>query len=355
MTTLSKFRGKGALVLAGLFAMVFALVATPAAAQGYLPLNLDSSTPGQAIRTDPNLVVGWGIASSSGSPWWVSNFGSGTSTLYDGFGKPIPLVVTIPPAAGANGTGSPTGIVFNGTTSDFTVSQGGVSGRAFFIFATFDGTISGWSPAVSFTNAIIGLDNSSHGAIYTGLAIGSNANGDFLFAANYGTGTVDVIDKTFTHVRSFTDPGVPAGFAPFGIHNINGNLYVTFAPQQFHLVSGFGFVDVFDTTGALLKRLVTGGPLFGAWGLALAPADFGVFSNMLLVGNLGNGHINAFDPNTGAFFGPLTDRFGNTLAIEGLWGIGFGNDHASGKANVLYYATGLGVFGALYPRGVQLQ
>ncbi len=355
MTFLSRFRRQDALVLTGLVTMLFApLVATPATAQGYLQLNLVSSTPGQALHTDPNLVVGWGIAASGGSPWWVSNAGSGTSTLYNGFGKATPLVVTIPPAPSTAGGGSPTGIVFNGT-SDFAVSQGGVAGPSRFIFATFDGTISGWSPGVNLTNAVLALDNSSHGAIYTGLATGTNASGNFLFAANYGTGTVDMIDKTFTQVGSFTDPGAPAGFAPFGIQNINGKLYVTFAPQLFQLAPGAGFVDVFDTTGALLNRLVTGGPLFGPWGLALAPAHFGVLSNTLLVGNLADGHINAFDPNSGAFVGTLTDRRGNTITLPFLWGIGFGNDHASGKANVLYFATGEGIFGAIYPRGVRLQ
>ena len=349
----SRLRRRPALVMAALASMLFSvLAATPAAAQGYFKLNLVSSTPKMAIRTDPNLVVPWGIVANPQSPWWIANNGSGTSTLYDGFGKIIPLVVTISPAAGGTPPSVPTGVVAN-TSADFVVSNGLASGPSLFIFATLDGTIQGWSPAASFTNSIIGLDNSSHGAAYTGLAIGSNAHGNFLFAANFAQGTVDVIDKTFHHISSFTDPSVPMFFAPFGIQNINGNLYVTFAPQAFVVGAGQGFVDVFDTTGLLITRLISKGPLNLPWGIALSPGDFGAFSNALLVGNLGDGTINAFDFATNKYLGPLPDRHGNPISIPFLWGIAFGNDQAAGKANVLYFASGAGIFGSLYPRGVR--
>jgi uncharacterized protein (TIGR03118 family) len=354
MKIVSRLRSKTVRLVAGLVAALLVPVLTqPAAAQGYLTLNLVSSTPGQAIRTDSNLIVPWGIAASGGSPWWTANAFSGTSTLFNGFGKIVPLVVTVPPAPGGAGLGSPTGIVFNGT-QDFMVSNGTASGPGLFIFATLDGTIQGWSPAVDLTSTEVGLDNSMTGAVYTGLAIGSNSSGNFLFAADYGLGTVDMIDSTFTMVGSFTDPTLPAGFAPFGIQNINGNLYVTFAQQNFGFAPGTGFVDVFDTTGALLQRLVANGPLFAPWGLAMAPANFGQFSGDLLVGNLADGHINAFDPSTGAALGWLTDRNGNAITIPDLWGIGFGNGHGSGQKNALYFASGAGVFGVVYPRGIPL-
>jgi uncharacterized protein (TIGR03118 family) len=213
------------------------------------------------------------------------------------------------------GLGQPTGIVFNGT-SDFVVSNGTKSGPARFIFATLDGTIAGWNPAVSAASAVT---VTSAGVAFTGLAMGSNANGNFLFAADFGAGNIDVFDAKFNLVSQFSDPNIPSPFAPFGIQNISGNLYVTFATT---LESGpNGFVDVFDTSANLLQQLVAdstnNGPLNVPWGLALAPSDFGAFSNALLVGNsnLPDGRINAFDPSTGAWLGVLTDKSGNPLSI----------------------------------------
>lgn len=352
MSIRSRFRPRSVpVLLPGLMGLALLLLpAAPAAAQGYYTLNLVGGSPGQGIHIDPNLSTPWGIVASGGSPWWIANASSGTSTLYDGFGKSIPLVVTVPAATGP-GMGSPTGVVFNGTT-DFVVSSGTSSGPARFIFATLDGAIAAWSPAVSVTNAEI---VSTAGMSYTGLAIGSNANGNFLFAADYGDGEVDVFDTNFKLVSQFTDTGAPAGFAPFGIQNIGGKIYVTLGPQNFNFSPGVGYVDVFDTNGNLLNRLVVGGPLLAAWGMTVAPADFGAFSGDLLVGNLFDGHINAFDPATGAYFGWLADKNGNAISIPGLWGIAFGNDHSAGKANVLYFASGAGAFGAIYPRGVLLQ
>lgn len=355
MKIVSRLRSKTAHLVAGLVAaLLLPVLAQPAAAQGYLTLNLVSGTPGQAIRTDPNVVVPWGIAASGSSPWWIANAFSGTSTLYNGFGKIVPLVVTVPPVAGGTPPGSPTGIVHNGSKVDFQVSNGTTSGSAVFIFATLDGTIQGWSPGVSLTSTEVGLDNSMTGASYTGLAIGSNSSGNFLFAADYALGTVDMIDSTFTWVGSFTDPSLPAGYAPFGIQNIKGWLYVTFGPQNFGFTPGAAAVDVFDTSGNLVQQLITGGPLFAPWGLAMAPANFGQFSNDLLVGNLFDGHINAFDPSSGAPLGWLTDRNGAAISIPGLWGIGFGNGKGSGQKNALYFASGAGVFGVIYPRGIPL-
>lgn len=361
MSILSRLRSRGTVApaLLGVLATVILLLsASPAAAQGYLKLNLVSKTAGQAIRTDPNLGGTWGITASATSPWWVSNKSTGTSTLYDGFGIIQPLVVTVPPKAGSTAPGSPTGIVFFNGTTDFMVSRASASASARFIFATLDGTISGWNPLINPTNAVIGLDRSAAGASYTGLAIGTGSDGhNYLFAANYAQGTVSVIDSTF-HVdvlKTFTDPSVGVGFAPFGIQNINGKLYVTFAQKGFAFAPATGFVDVFNTSGTRIQRLVSNGALFAPWGLALAPPDFGVFSNALLVGNLGDGHINAFNASTGAFLGSLADPYGRAIVIPGLWGIGFGNDHSSGKANALYFASGQGIFGVIYARGVPLR
>jgi|SRR5579863_573657 len=355
MKTLSRLRSKIARLAGGLVAAALLLAfAQPASAQqGYLLLNLVTGPGGTAVRTDPNLSLGWGMVASATSPWWIADPGSGNSTIYDGFGHIIPLVVTVPPLPGGTPPGSPTGIVFNSTT-DFVVSQGGASGPARFIFDTLDGTIQGWSPGVSLTSTEVGLDNSMTGASYTGLAMGSNSSGNFLFAADYALGTVDMIDSTFTWVGSFTDPSLPANYAPFGIQNINGQIYATFGPGGFGFSPGAAAVDVFDTSGNLVKHLISGGPLFAPWGLAMAPANFGQFSNDLLVGNLFDGHINAFDPSTGAALGWLTDRNGTPISIPGLWAIGFGNGKGSGPKNALYFASGAGLFGVIYPRGTKL-
>jgi uncharacterized protein (TIGR03118 family) len=256
-------------------------------------------------------------------------------------------------------TSAPTGIVFNGT-SDFVVTSAGRSGTPAFIFATEDGTISAWSPGVDRTHAILEVDNSGPGAVYKGLALGSNASGNLLFATNFNAGTIDVFDKSFHRVNlSFTDPRLPTGFAPFGIRNIGGSLYVTYAMQNDEKHDdvagpGNGFIDVFDTNGNLLRRLVSGGALNSPWGLALAPGNFGGLSNALLVGNFGDGLINAFDPMTGASLGQVQDVHGNTIHIDGLWGLEFGNGALTGNTNTLFFAAGIngernGLFGSLTP------
>jgi len=327
----------------------------------YQQTNLVSDLPGVAAVTDPHLVNAWGMSHSPTSPWWISDNGAGVSTLYNGSGTPAALVVTIPPPAGspAGTIATPTGNVFN-STSSFVVTKDGKSGRPNFIFATEDGTISGWSPGVDPTHAILAVENAASGAVYKGLALGSNGAGDFLFATNFHNGTIDVFDTHFTPASlagSFTDPSLPAGFAPFGIANLGGQLYVTYAKQNAEKhddVAGpaNGFVDIFDTNGNLIRRLVTRGRLNSPWGLAFAPADFGQFSNDLLVGNFGDGRINVVDPSTGDFLGQLRDRDNTAITIDGLWGLAFGNGANAGPTNTLFFTAGIddeahGLFGSL--------
>ena len=325
-----------------------------ASAQKYTQTNLVSDIPGLAAITDPNLVNAWGIAFSSGSPVWIADNGTGLSTLYTGTGSIVPLVVTIP---APGGTGSaPTGIVFNGGGA-FNVKANDVTGSSVFIFDTEDGTITGWSPSVNLHNAIIAVDNSGAGAVYKGLAIGSTSDGSFIYANNFSSGWVEIYDSNFKWVKNFTDTQLPPRYAPFGIQNINGKLYVTFALQDEDKEddvagAGHGFLDVFDLNGNKLKRLVSRGELNSPWGLALAPANFGRFSGNLLVGNFGNGHINAFDLTTGAFRGRMLRPTGQTLEIQGLWGLAFGNGAAAGPTNTLLFTAGPndeanGLFGSI--------
>ena len=325
------------------------------AAQGsYTQTNLVSDVPGLANALDPDLVNAWGLTRSATSPWWVSNNGTDTSTLYNGSGLKLSLVVSIPPSGSA-----PTGAVFNGT-SGFVVSKGAVSAPSRFIFATESGTIAGWSPTVDVTNAIVAFA-STDGAAYKGLAIGTTAAGTFLYATNFNTSTVDVFDSTFHQVTldgNFSDPDIHAGFAPFGIALLNGNLYVTYAKRGDNGddVAGpaNGYVDVFDTSGHLLRRAATRGRLNSPWGVAIAPSNFGPFSGDLLVGNFGDGRINAIDPATGEFLGQLRNADNRPITIDGLWAIAFGGGPGanSGPSNSLFFTAGPdeeshGLFGAL--------
>src|SRR5438309_2116506 len=295
-----------ALVTACLVATVW--LASPCAAQNnYIQHNLVSDIPGLANHTDPNLANPWGIASSATSPFWVSDNHTGVSTLYNSTGTPLALIVTVPPPSGGIPPSAPTGVVFN-ATSDFQVAGPGTA--AHFIFATEDGTIAGWN---SGTNAILEVDNSAAGAVYKGIALGNNGISNFLYAANFHSGAIDVFNGSFaptTLAGHFTDPNLPAGFAPFNIQNIGGSLLVTYALQDAAKHDdvagpGNGFVDQFDLNGVLERRLISDGALNSPWGLAIAPGAFGAFSNDLLVGNFGDGHIHAFDPTTGAFLGTL--------------------------------------------------
>ena len=325
----------------------------------YQQTNLVSDLPGMAPVTDPNLVNPWGLVASPTSPWWISDNNAGKTTLYNGQGQIIPLVATIPgPTGSPAGTlGTPTGIVFNSTTG-FVVSENGVSAPAAFIFSTEDGTIAGWSGAVDRTHAILAADRSTVGvgAVYKGLAIGSTKAGTFIYATNFRFGTVDVFDSTFKLVGSFTDHYLPKGYAPFGIQNIGGRLYVTFALQDATRHDdvkgkGHGFVDVFNTNGKLLHRLISRGKLDSPWGLALAPANYGAFSNALLVGNFGDGFIDAYKLN-GSFLGRLSNSSHAPIVIDGLWGLSFGNGAGSGGTNELFFTAGIqdeshGLFGKI--------
>jgi uncharacterized protein (TIGR03118 family) len=302
----------------------------------------DGSVP--AAHTDANLVDPRGISASATSPFWVANHGTGLATLYNGSGVPSSLVVSIPPPSGSTSLSTPTGLVFNGGSS-FELNPGF---PARFLFATQDGTISGWNPGVAATSAVLKVDNSS-GAGYTGLALGNNGSGDFLYAANFNEGFVAVFDSTFAPTTvggSFTDPNLPSDYSPFNIQNLGGQLFVTYAPNT----GTGGIVDVFDLNGNLQRRLITGGGLDSPWGLAIAPADFGQYGNALLVGNHGDGHINAFDPTTGNLLGILRDTHGD-IVIDGLWGLIFGN---GGNVNLLYFTAGPdggqhGLVGSLAP------
>jgi uncharacterized protein (TIGR03118 family) len=360
--------GAAAILLPVLF-----LVPTAARAQGggsYVQRNLVSDLAGVAKFQDPNLVNPWGLSHSPTGPWEVSDNGTGLATRYKGNGMGVTPVVTIPAPGGGPG-GAPTGNVFN-PTSDFVVSEGGASGPSQFIFATEDGTISGWNPGVDPTHAIIAVDRSGirqgkfRGAVYKGLALGQNGSGNALFATDFRFGTVEEFDAQFHLVASFTDPVLAADcpikgqcFAPFGIQDIGGNLFVSFALQDSAHHDdvkgpGNGFVDIFDTSGNLVRRFASQGTLDSPWGLVLASSGFGQFSNDLLVGNFGDGRINAFDPASGSFLGQLQNQSGQPISINGLWGLAFGNGGMAGDTNTLFFASGLndeadGLFGSIVP------
>ncbi|GAB3464162.1 TIGR03118 family protein [Massilia terrae] len=313
----------------------------------YQQRNLVSNNPAlHAEQLDAKVVNAWGVAFNPYAVSWVADNGTGVSTLFNGEGVPSSLVVTIP---GPNGSaGSPTGIVFYGG-SGFVVTKGTASGPSVFLFAAEDGGISGWSPTVDRLNAIRVIDNSGSGAVYKGIAISGAGTGNLLYATDFHNGRVDVFDTTFKPVtlpgRPFQDPHLPAGYAPFGIQAIHGDLVVTFAKQDAARHddvkgAGFGFVDVFAPDGTLLRRLA-GGRMFNApWGVAMAPDGFGRFSGRLLVGNFGDGAINAFDVATGRWVGQLKGSDHKPIHIDGLWGIAFGNGVSLQHVNTLYFAAG---------------
>jgi uncharacterized protein (TIGR03118 family) len=342
---------------------------------GFLQTNLVSDLPGQAAFTDANLVNPWGLLAGAEGPFWVADNNVGASTLYDGNGQPqdpaSPLVVAIPPADALDGNmpGEPTGVAIN-NGSGFIVAAGGLWGPSQFLFATQDGTIAGWNPDVNGGQAIVAVNNSAEamggaGAVYLGLTVADTAQGTFLYAANFRSGSIDVFDSNFQPAQLsgwFADPQLPAGFAPFNIQSIGNLLYVTYAQQdaaKYQDVAGpgRGFVDAFDTNGNLVQRLAGGAAFNAPWGVAQAPAGFGPFGNDVLVGNFGDGHINAFDPTTGAFRGTVQDTTGRPLAIDGLWGLSFGNGAGAGDRNTLYFTAGIqdrqhGLFGKLAPPDV---
>jgi uncharacterized protein (TIGR03118 family) len=315
------------------------IVAAPLAAKptAYTMVPLVSDQPGVAAHTDPNLVNAWGLTSSATSPWWVSDNGTDLSTLYRGDGSPQSLVVGVASA--------PTGAVFN-STAGFGLPTGG---KALFIFSTEAGGILGWNGAQG-TTAFLAKDRSDVGAIYKGIAIADTSAGPRLYATDFHNGRVDVFDSSFTLVPNsgFVDPGIPSGYAPFGIQTIGDRIFVTYAKQDADAEDdaagqGHGFVDAYDTSGNLLGRVAQHGQLNSPWGLAVAPATFGTYAGDLLVGNFGDGNINAFEelPN-GQFVhrGELRDESGKSLKIDGLWALQFAQGGNNGTPGQLYFTAG---------------
>jgi uncharacterized protein (TIGR03118 family) len=338
-------------------ALLGGLLSVPCVASitGYIQTNLVSDGAVPANHLDADLKNPWGISFGPSTPFWVSDNGTGKATIYRGDGTQLGLVVTIPPPPGSapGDTAAPTGTVFNDTS-------GFLGDR--FLFASEDGTITGWQGSLG-TTAAIRVDRSAADNVYKGLAI----NGNRIYATDFHNGRVAVFDSNYSPVslsaNAFLDPNLPAGYAPFGIQNINGSLYVTFAQREaggdddVH-GPGFGFVDKFNADGTLLQRLIVGSPgnpnspLNAPWGLALAPASFGELSGKLLVGNFGDGRINAFDPTNGIFVDAVRDVNGSPIMIDGLWGIAFGNTGPHFDPNKLYFTAGLndeenGLFGSL--------
>lgn len=325
----------------------------PAAQAQYQRTDLVSNQAGAAPLQDQRLVNGWGLVSLPGTPFWVSDNGTGFSTLYTAGGAQAPLFVSIPasPSAPSGTLGTPTGIVGNisPNPNDFTFKEHGNSGRAIFIFATLDGTIAAWTPAVDpidpkthlSTATTVAPDRAKVGAVYTGLAIAvDDSKRAFLYAADDSANRrIDVFNSSFTYIKSFSDPEIPRNFTPYGIQAINGQIWVTYT--ALNKAQG-GFVDVFDTTGKPVKHFAVHGPLHSPWGIAQAPANFGPMSNAILISNnTSRGRINAFNSETGQFLGPLRDTAGNPIEIDQLWGIQFGQGAAAnGPVNQLFFTAG---------------
>ena len=352
---------------------------THGVAQAYQQTNLVSDISGLAPTPDSHLLNPWGLISSSTSPWWVSDNNGGVSTLYNGnTGAIVPLVVNIPPLDPmGKGTGTPTGVVFTGA-SGFTFTASGKTAASVFTFVTEDGTIVAWGPGINPNDlphdAFVVVDNSAKptaaaGAVYKGATIAQMTSGGpfFLYVANLRAGQIEVYDTNF-HLMSLTGDGedhafrdeeIPDGFAPFNVQEVNGNLYVTYAKQNASKhddfdFPGFGYVDKFSPKGKLLQRLKHGPWLNAPWGVALAPANFGFFSNHLLIGNAGSGQIAVYDADNGNFDGLLRDANGHAIQNDRLWALRFGNDHNAGPSNWLFFTAGIsdeahGLFGFFTP------
>jgi uncharacterized protein (TIGR03118 family) len=373
-----------------------------ASAQHYTQVNLVANTSGVAPVTDPKLVNPWGLSRTSGSPWWISDNGTGLSTLYNGAGTINPLVVTIPKANPNSKTfpnGTPTGTIANASPTDFLLAPGA---PADFLFSTIDGTISGWNPTVGVaagaappsTHAVI-VVKTTDGSSYTGLTNATVNGNRFLYAANFNKGTVDVYNNAFQKVtlqsngggdryrdgdddKPFTDNRLPRDFVPFNVQAIGNDIVVTFVLHQEGNPletdgPGLGYVDIFSSSGRLLRRLQHGDWLNAPWGVALAPLDFGTFSHALLIGQFsgggtseGSGTIAAYDLATGTFMGLVQDATGKPLSINGLWALSPGNSAATGSydpagspASELYFTAGTdhgtgGLFGYLKPVSTEL-
>jgi len=374
------------------FSTVFALAlfALPSItpAQHYNQNNLvsdPSESVGKAPVHDPNLLNPWGLTRSpNGSPFWLGNNNSGTSSLYDGTGapqnffpdphpdsngnginSPFNNFVMVPPPGFAPGTQSaPTGVVFNGSPADFLVAPGK---QAIFMFSTEDGTISGWNPGVDVTNAVRKVDNSdkgsAHSAVYKGMTSGEIDGKHFLYVTNFRSARVEVYDTNFQRVHfseeAFDDDSIPRDFAPFNIQNIGGSLFVTYAKQDGPRHDpvggdGFGFVDIFSTSGKLQGRLEHGDWFNAPWGVVWTPRDFGEFSNTILVGNFRSGWIAAFNGFTKKFIGFVRNPDDSLVTIDGLWSLTFGNNGGAGSSDTLFFTAGgadelHGLFGTLTP------
>lgn len=334
--------------------------AAPGPSQFYAQHNLVSDGFVPADHINPDVVNAWGLVAGPTTPWWIVDNGTGKSTLYNVATGTFPLTVTVPGVGGEQG--NPTGIVFNGG-SGFIVNNGAGTSPARFIFSSEDGTISAFR-GVPVVTVVPNAQAPAHGAIYKGLAIDSDTNGQFLYATDFHGGAVDIFDSSFHAVSipgAFTDPDLPPGFAPFGIQNINGTIYVTYALQDEDKEDdvagpGNGFVDAFTTSGAFIRRVASAGELNSPWGLALAPDNFGRFSGDLLVGNFGDGRIHAFRLEDGEAVGLLHSAGGKPIQIDGLWALQFGHGtaatSANGLTNTLFFTAGPaeeehGLFGSI--------
>lgn len=343
---------------------------------GYVETALTSDIPGFAPNTDRNLTNPWGFSEDSAGQFRVAANGSGRGILLDAQGEKSGDDIIVPPPAGgpAGTTSTPNGVVPN-TTSNFVITVHGRSAPATLLFSTEDGTIAGWNPRLSRKNAVIAADQSGNGAVYKLLALGSNAQGMFIFASDFHNNAIDIFNSSFQLVHfgpnAFVDPttgpnAIPSNFAPFGVKNFNGTLFVTYAEQDADKHDdvagvGNGFIDEYDTSGNFIRRFASRGTLNSPIGATIAPANFGKFSNDVLIGNFGDSRVNAFDPTTGQFLGQLTDTQGNPLVLnggfqetdkKGLWGIGFGNGADGAGTNTLFFAAGIneendGLFGTV--------
>ena len=346
------------------FALSLFLLPVVTEAQHYIQTNLVSNT-GIAPLNDANLQNSWGLTSSTSSPWWVANNAGGTSTLYSidaaGAAHLVPInpapneFVAIPNAPSQPSPGSPTGVMFNGSATDFLLAAGA---PARFIFVTEDGTVQGWNPRVNSASAMIAVDhsqvpNAANGAVYKGATIAEIDGHRFILAANFRSGRVDVFDTNFKQVHldddAFADDQIPRDFAPFNVQAVGPNVYVTYAEQDAAKHDpvkpgepGDGFVDVFSHYGRLLQRLEHGDWFNAPWGVVWATPGFGEFSNTILIGNFRGGNVSAFNPVTGRFLGNMLNPDGSTLLIDGLWALRFGNNGSAGSATTLFFTAGPG-------------
>lgn len=334
---------------------------TMSAQNAFVQHNLASDITGLGDHTDKKLTNAWGLVHSSGSPWWVNANGSGFSLVYDGTGAGVPaanpIAVPVAVPAGDQNPAKPTGIVFNGT-QDFQIAP---NKPATFLFATEDGTISGWNSTANGSQAVMEV-NKSNTAIYKGIAIGQIGSTNVIYAANFRQGTIEAWDGNFKPVTlsgtAFQDPNLPAGYAPFNVTTINGAVYVAFAKQDEDKEDnvaghGLGYVDKFTPDGTLIVRFEHGSWMNAPWGITVAPGNFGDLSSRVLVANFGSGQIAAFDATSGQFVGMMKGKK-KAITIDGLWGLGFGNDGSAGAANVLFFTAGIqdeshGLFGTLTP------